>query len=231
MRCSIVLFDGFTALDVVGGYEVIANLPGVDVEFVSFEVGTVATDTRRLGLMAYETFANVNETDILYVPGGPGVVPSLQDEELLAHLARLHATATWTYAVCNGVALLGAAGLLAGRVVTTNWGWRDRVRAYGATVVSERYHVDSDLVTGAGVSASIDAALALAALVASDDIARVIRLGIEYYPQPPGGPADADTEPELFRSLVADFEATTASQRLGSLQPPFATVARRVVAQ
>ena len=33
MRLSILLRDG--ALDIVGGYEVLANLPGMDVEFVA----------------------------------------------------------------------------------------------------------------------------------------------------------------------------------------------------
>lgn len=41
MRLSIVLRDGFTALDIVGGYEVLANLPGMDVEFVAPAAGLV----------------------------------------------------------------------------------------------------------------------------------------------------------------------------------------------
>lgn len=45
MRLSIILFDGFTALDVVGGYDVLANLPGMQVQFVAAAPGLVATDT------------------------------------------------------------------------------------------------------------------------------------------------------------------------------------------
>ncbi len=30
MRLTILLFDGFTALDVVGGYEVLANVSGIE---------------------------------------------------------------------------------------------------------------------------------------------------------------------------------------------------------
>src|ERR1044071_5068380 len=86
MRLSIVLFDGFTALDVVGGYEVLANVPGVEVEFVAAEEGVVATDTRRLGMVAYRSLADVTSCDILFVPGGPGVVPALEDAALLARL-------------------------------------------------------------------------------------------------------------------------------------------------
>ena len=45
MRMTVLLFDGFTALDVVGGYEVLANVPGVEVEFAAVTPGVVATDT------------------------------------------------------------------------------------------------------------------------------------------------------------------------------------------
>lgn len=50
MRLSIVLFDGFTALDIVGGYEVLANVPGITAEFIAARTGPVFADTRRLAL-------------------------------------------------------------------------------------------------------------------------------------------------------------------------------------
>ena len=57
MRLSIVLFDGFTALYIVGGYEVLGNVPGMEVEFIAATPGLVAADTRRLALRGYRTFA------------------------------------------------------------------------------------------------------------------------------------------------------------------------------
>ena len=35
MRLSIVIFDGFTTLDAIGGYEVLSRIPGMEVEFVA----------------------------------------------------------------------------------------------------------------------------------------------------------------------------------------------------
>jgi len=57
LRLSILLFDRFTALDVVGGYEVLARLPGVETDFVSTEPGIIAADTRRLGMVTYRKLA------------------------------------------------------------------------------------------------------------------------------------------------------------------------------
>lgn len=221
MRLSIVLFDGFTALDVVGGYEVLANVPGVEVEFVAASRGVVATDTRRLGMLAYRSLDEVTSCDILYVPGGPGVVPALDDAEFLNRLASLHATATWTFSACNGVALLAAAGILTpGQRATTNWGWRDRLAGYGVDVVTERYHRDGSVVTAAGVSAAIDGALFLAGLIAGEEVARLIQLGIEYFPAPPPFLGRAvDGAPQQSKDIVLAFDAGPAAARLAETAP------------
>src|SRR5690606_24598570 len=73
MRVSFVLFDGFTALDAIGAYEVLSRIPGLEVEFAAIDRGIVAADTRRLGLLAYRTLNEIRSTDVLIVPGGPGV--------------------------------------------------------------------------------------------------------------------------------------------------------------
>ncbi|UUZ55635.1 DJ-1/PfpI family protein [Massilia sp. H-1] len=49
------------------------------------------------------------------------------------------AASAWTVGICNGVVLLGAAGMLAGQRVTTNYFAHDQVRAFGAAVLPERH--------------------------------------------------------------------------------------------
>ncbi|OMC15481.1 DJ-1/PfpI family protein [Mycobacterium sp. SP-6446] len=225
MRLTVVLFDGFTALDVVGGYEVLANVPGMEVEFVAAAPGVIAADTRRLGLLAYRGIDAIASTDILYVPGGPGVCAALADPGLLGWLARMHAATTWTVGICNGVALLAAAGILDGVSVTTNWGWRDRVASYGVDVVPDRFHRDGRIVTGAGVSASIDAGLFLAGLIAGDEMARLVQLGIEYFPAPPAFARTAVTDvPDSEKQLLLAFESGPAMERLATAEPPWSGV-------
>lgn len=220
MRLSILLFDGFTALDVVGGYEVLANVPGIETEFVAENIGLVAADTRRLALQAYRSFVQTKHTSILYVPGGPGVEMGLHNAALLDTIRRLHATSTWTVGICNGVELLGAAGVISGLAVTTSWFARERVAAWGAKVTTERYQRDGKVVTGAGVSSSIDAGLYLAGLIGGESLAKTIQLGIEYYPRPPFGNGTPDTAPAAAQAVVRAFESS-AAQRLAHLTPPF----------
>jgi putative intracellular protease/amidase len=222
MRLSIVVFDGFTALDIIGGYEVLARLPGIDIEFVAEKSGTVAADTRRLGIIAYRDFVAAKGPEVLYVPGGPGVGKALQNAALMTFVRESHATSAWTIGICNGVEILGAAGALAGKTVTTNFFARKRVEAHGAHVLPKRFHRDGKIVTGAGVSASIDAAFFLAGQIAGEPIARVIQLGLEYYPDPPfPDPKTVDEASEETKALVLGFEEGGASAAMLRRVPPF----------
>jgi len=220
MKLSILIFDGLTTLDAIGGYEVLARLPGVETEFVAAQRGIVAADTRRLGLVAFRAFSEVTTTDILYVPGGPGAFALEKDEPFLDTIRLLDKSSTWTVGICNGVGLLAAAGLLGGRKATTNWFYQDRLRAYGAEFVPERYHQDGKYVTGAGVSASIDTGLFLASLIAGEQFAKTVQLGIEYYPAPPFPEARVqDVAPEI-QERIRRFESEGGKKQM-SQEPPF----------
>jgi putative intracellular protease/amidase len=219
MRLSILIFDGLTTLDAIGGYEILARLPGVETEFVAAQRGIIAADTRRLGLVAFREFSEVTATDILYVPGGPGAFALEKDEKFLEQIRLLDKTSTWTVGICNGVGLLGAAGLLKGRKATTNWFYQDRLAAYGAEFVADRYHQDGKYVTGAGVSASIDTGLFMASLIAGENVAKALQLGIEYYPEPPFPERRAQDVPAEIMELVRRSEPA-GKAKLG-VEPPF----------
>jgi putative intracellular protease/amidase len=220
MRLSIVIFDGFTTLDAIGGYEVLSRVPGMEVEFVAAQRGILAADTRQLGLLAFRSFDEVTSTDILYVPGGPGALLLEQDERTLRWLRALDATSTWTVGICNGVGLLAAAGLLTGQKAATNWFYQDRLRAHGVEFVPERYHREGKYITGAGVSASIDAGLFLARLIAGDVIAQALQLGIEYFPRPLYPETSPEQVPEAIQHIVRQFEESGGAEQL-RLAPPF----------
>lgn len=221
MRISILLFDGFTMLDAVGGYAVLGWLPGAEVEFVAETKTVIADDLRSGGMAAWRDYSEVEQTDILYVPGGPGVEPQLENEATLAFIRRLHEASTWTLGVCNGVELLAKAGILEGKTVTTNINARADVAALGATVVNTRYHRDGKIVTTAGVSAGIDGALFLARLIAGEETAKTIQLGIEYYPHPPFSYASPDDVPEEIREVIRVAEESLLLERMNATAPRF----------
>jgi transcriptional regulator GlxA family with amidase domain len=197
MKTSILIFDGITALDAVGPYEVLGRPPGWEVEFVGKARGEVRTDSGALGLSADRALEEVAETDVLLVPGGKGNRPLLEDEEVLAWVRRLDAGSTWTTSVCTGSLVLGAAGLLEGRRATGHWLYLEKLRDYSAEPIRERWVQDGKLLTAAGVSAGIDMALHLVGLEAGPAAAQAVQLAIEYDPSPPfdaGSPEKAPAE-------------------------------------
>jgi transcriptional regulator GlxA family with amidase domain len=220
MKLSILIFDGLTSLDANGGYETLARIPGMETEFVAAKRGIVAADTRSLGLAAFRDFSEVTATDILYVPGGPGAFALEKDELFLDTIRRLDKTSTWTVGICNGVGLLAAAGVLKGLKATTNWFYQDRLRAWGTEFVAERYHRDGKYITGAGVSASIDTGLFLTSLIAGEQVAKALQLGIEYYPAPPfpeQRPQDVAVE---IQERIRRFESEGGKRQL-AVEPVF----------
>ena len=206
MLMSILLYDGFTTLDIVGGYESLARIPNMQTEFVAKEVGIYAADTRALGLYAWKTLEDAKGTDILYVPGGLGVYAAQRDRQIIDFIRKSHETTTWTVGICNGVEILATAGILNGVEVTTNYFARDRVAKLGGKVLKTRYHRDGKIVTGAGVSASADAGLFLTREIAGQKLAERIQLGIEYYPDPPFGPKTVDEASDEAKAKIVDFE-------------------------
>jgi transcriptional regulator GlxA family with amidase domain len=160
------------------------------------------------------TPAGLPDPDVVVIPGSSKPLGPLKDDVLLDWLRSVAPTATWLASACTGSAVYGAAGLLKGRRATTHWAFRDNLAAMGVEVVSDRVVFDDKFVTGAGVSAGIDMALALTARVHGDELAKAIQLGIEYDPQPPfdaGAPqkADASTLRLATRMLMGDAPLRT----------------------
>jgi transcriptional regulator GlxA family with amidase domain len=191
---AIVLFDRFTALDAVGPYEVLSSLPGAEVVFAAHLPGPVANEKGTLRLTADAALAQVQQPDVIVVPGGPGQNAHMADEALLRWLRAADSRSTWTTSVCTGSLLLASAGLLKGRRATTHWLAMDKLAGLGAIAETGRVVADGKYMTAAGVSAGLDMALALAGKLAGDAVAQSVQLVLEYEPQPPyqsGSPATA----------------------------------------
>ncbi len=191
---GILLFDGITALDAIGPYEVLQRLPGARVRMLGARRGPVRTHEGSLSLIADFALAECEHPELVLIPGGFGVERLMQDEATLAWIRGAHAASQWTTSVCTGSLLLGAAGVLRGLRATSHWGSLERLREFGADPTPERVVFQGKVVTAAGVSAGIDMALALVARLADAEIAQAIQLSIEYDPQPPfdaGSPSKA----------------------------------------
>ncbi|WP_171166998.1 DJ-1/PfpI family protein [Streptomyces sp. I05A-00742] len=204
MQIAILLFPGFTVLDVTGPYEVLTRLPGAEAVLVAERRGPVTDDRGTLTLVADATFDEVPRPDVIIVPGGPEGNLPLEPGPAHAWLREADRHTRWTTSVCTGSLILGAAGLLVGRRATGHWLTLPQLAGYGAEPVDERVVTDGKYVTAAGVSSGIDMGLMLAGRLADDRTAQSIQLIVEYDPQPPYGAGSAHTAPA---DIVAEWKA------------------------
>jgi transcriptional regulator GlxA family with amidase domain len=192
---ALGLYQGFTALDAIGPYEVLTYLPGAEVIICAEHTGLVDDQYDLVHLRVDTTFADVPRPDVLLVPGGPVAAKyAANGHPIVDWIRQVHPHTTWTTSVCTGALLLGAAGLLNGVPATTHWSAYDALASYGAQPTEERVVTSGRIMTGAGVSAGIDLALTLAGKIAGPEVAQSIQLAIEYDPHPPfdaGAPSKA----------------------------------------
>ncbi len=201
MEIAILLFDGFTALDAIGPYEVLTRVPRAEVSFVAAEA-RVHRDMCGAGIVADRVIDDVVAPDVVVVPGGPGEVAVRTNDHVLSWLRAVHETTTWTASVCTGSLVLAAAGLLDGVPATSHWLAREELARLGADPVSARVVVDGRIITAAGVSAGIDMALLLASMLEGDLVAQGIQLSLEYDPRPPFNAGSPDVAPPVVVELA-----------------------------
>ncbi|MFV3370794.1 GlxA family transcriptional regulator [Pseudomonas sp. NY15435] len=172
-RVAMLLFPGVQALDVSGPLDVFAEANAFVPAGAGYQVVTLAASPLPLRASNGQLLgADVSidqcdgAADILLVPGGPRLPDEVPSSELLAWLRAACARAPRHGSICTGAFLLGHAGLLDGKRVTTHWSDARRLAELfpQALVEPDRIHVrDGALVTSAGVTAGIDLALALVA--------------------------------------------------------------------
>jgi transcriptional regulator GlxA family with amidase domain len=187
-RVAIVLFKDVEVLDFAGPFEVfgvattVGGAASFDVVTVALHPGEVIA-RNGLRIIPSCTAENLGDIDILIVPGGFGTRRELQNPAMLDFIRSASGRAELTMSVCTGSLLLGAAGLLKGLAATTHWAAMDELRALnsGAEILPHARIVDNGaLITAAGISAGIDAALYLVSRLLGEDRAQSTARYMQY---------------------------------------------------
>ncbi|MGY2931912.1 putative intracellular protease/amidase [Bradyrhizobium sp. GM6.1] len=92
VEIAILLYQGVTALDAVGPWEVLSRIPAAKVQFVGKEVGPVVAEGGGLLLGATHSISETICPDVLVVPGGSTTPGQMVDDEVLDWLRKVHQT-------------------------------------------------------------------------------------------------------------------------------------------
>ena len=128
LSVGIFVFDEVEVLDFAGPFEVLSTAGRVRAragEPAPFRVLTIGKGSGAvrarggLSLVPEHSFVDHPKLDVVIVPGGD-VTRELEDDLVSEWIRKVTGAARLTAAVCTGAFLLGRAGLLKGRRVTTH---------------------------------------------------------------------------------------------------------------
>lgn len=203
-KAAMLVYPGVTLLDLVAPQSAFAR--NMDVHVVAETSTPLPTDSG-LVVAPTATFDDCpTDVDLLFVPGGLGQGPTAANPVVREFLRDRARNARYVTSVCGGSLILGAAGLLRGYRATTHWTAGHILPMFGAEYVEDRVVVDRNRITGAGVTAGLDFALAVLAELFGPDTACLTQLQLEYDPQPP---FDCGTPHRATPDLVARARAAT----------------------
>ncbi|GAB6930470.1 DJ-1/PfpI family protein [Paenibacillus sp. JCM 10914] len=196
MRIGFVLFDGMTMMDLAGFYEAITWL-GIlkakeDVSWSFCADKAEVTDDRHLKLKADEVLRNLGAFDLVFLPGGMTTRKLRYDEDFMQWI-RTAKDVPYKVSVCTGALLWGAAGVLAGKKATTNAAAYDLLAPYCSEVIPARVVRDGSVITGGGVTASIDLGLYMVEMLTSTETVIQVQNKLEYPYYQPGRLSDVYT--------------------------------------
>lgn len=206
MDIGILIFPNMDQIDFTGAFEVFSRVPEAKVHVIGTQKGPFR-DRGGMILTPDVPLAEAPTLDLLQVPGGAGQQALMQDKSVLSFISAHVASGKPLFSVCTGALICGAAGVLKGRRATTHWSAFDLLPYFGAIPVRERVVIDGNIVSAAGVTAGIDGALTVAALLRGDNEAERIQLDIQYAPDPPFNAGTPETAP---KEVLAAVEAAYA---------------------
>jgi transcriptional regulator GlxA family with amidase domain len=198
-RVAVAVLDGFSpfelgvACEVFGTDRADEGLPGYDFAVVAGEPGPLRSD---VGFVLHTDAGldRLKKADLVIVPAPSDDRCASADwpEPLLAALRDVVARGGRVLSVCTGAFVLGAAGLLDGRVCTTHWRHARQLGImYPAAKVDPAvlYVDEGQIVTSAGTAAGIDACLYLVRKEQGSRVANAIARRMVVPPHRDGGQA------------------------------------------
>src|ERR1035441_714037 len=217
LNIGAIVFPGIDQADLTGPFEVLSRLPNSTFHVLGKDT-TPIRDLMGLILTPTMTFAQAPPLDLLIVPGGWGQEALMDDATVLEFIQTQAAGAQYTFSICTGALVCGAAGLLRGVRSTTHWSAFHLLGYFGAIPVNARVVVDGKHISAAGVTAGIDGALRVASLLRDERTAQVIQLSMEYAPEPPFNSGTPQTAPpDVLEAALAVTRKTTEA-RLATAQ-------------
>lgn len=218
LSVGCLIFPQMDQIDFTGPFEVLSRMPDTTIRVVAKKSAPVR-DVQGLQLTPDTCIAEAENFDVLVIPGGYGQQALMHDEEVLGFIRKQVSPERLLFSVCTGALLCGAAGVLIERQATTHWAARPLLPYYGAVLADARVVVDGNIISAAGVTAGLDAALVLVSLLRGEAAAQEIQLAIEYAPNPVFHSGTPESAPaEVLQSFERKYKQIDTARKAEALR-------------
>ncbi|MCA0043955.1 GlxA family transcriptional regulator [Celeribacter litoreus] len=200
IQVDIVIYPGFKCMEAVGPVNVFTaanrylaasdHPTRYDARLVTPTPGPVISETL-LSLQADISLDACEPADTVMIAGALDIENALSENPQIVSWCQKHARDLRRFAsLCTGTFFLAEAGLLDGRKATTHWSVADRLQQRFPEIQVDADAIflnEGNLYTSAGVTASIDLALAFVEQDFGRDLALSVARDMVMYLKRPGG--------------------------------------------
>lgn len=183
MKVAFILYDNVTLLDFAGLYDPISRLKTrrlyPDLEYVVSSRTNQVRSSEGLVMIPDDICTDFTSFDYVVIPGGDGVKDLMKNYEFIQWISTVGQDTTIA-AVCGGVLLLGAAGLLKGHKATTHPAMQDILKHFAREVLEDRIVPDGKIITAGGVTAAIDLGLYITEQIVGRQVREMIQKQMDY---------------------------------------------------
>lgn len=177
MKALEVITDGFEDLEAIAPSALLRRA-GVDLTMAAIDnttatgrYGAVLSDLSNLSTL------NLDEFDLLIIPGGPEYIAEERNPDFLAMVQHFASHDKYIAAICAAPTILGHLGLLKGKKYTC---FTSMNEDFGGTYVDEYSVIDGKLITGRSCAAAIDFALDIIKVACGDETLEKVKDRIYY---------------------------------------------------
>jgi transcriptional regulator GlxA family with amidase domain len=254
MRIAILAIPGVQMLDLAGPMDVfseaghfLGDRNAYELRIISLGEGPVTALNGTRFLPDASISSSLEGFDTLLIAGSPGIREHEGNPELVSWVRRESRHVRRIGSICTGAFLLGHAGLLDGRRATTHWNSTSRLAELFPLIRLEPntiYVKDGPVYTSAGVTASMDLALALVEEDHGRSVALRVAKELILFLKRPGGQSQFSVHLEaqiaengpirdihewILDNLAEDLSVESLAARLAMSSRNFARLFKREV--
>lgn len=181
MKVTAFLTDGFETVEALAVIDILRRA-GIETVTVSITGNKNVISAQNITVTSDYILGetDIADSDVLFLPGGPGHT-SYMDSEMLLELLRKHNEAGKRIAaICAAPSILGRIGFLEGKKATCFPGFEEYLLGAEVIKAPERVVTDGNITTSRGMGTSLDLGLELVRLLLGEDKCEELARSIQY---------------------------------------------------